>query len=30
VSLMGVFFTFVFCTVTFSNYQKNIYSGDEA
>lgn len=29
VSFMGVIFTFVFCTVTFSNYQKNVYSGDE-
>jgi hypothetical protein len=28
VSFMGVIFTFVFCTVTFSNYQKNVYSGD--
>ena len=28
VSFMGVVFTFVFCTVTFSNYQKNVYSGD--
>ena len=26
---MGVVFTFVFCTVTFSNYQKNVYSGEE-
>ncbi len=26
---MGVVFTFVFCTVTFSNYQKNVYTGDE-
>lgn len=23
---MGVFFTFIFCTVTFSNYMKDIYS----
>jgi hypothetical protein len=30
VSVMGVVFTFVFCTVTFSNYQKNVYSGDES
>ena len=29
VSVMGVVFTFVFCTVTFSNYQKNVYTGDE-
>lgn len=28
VSFMGVVFTFVFCTVTFSNYQKNVYSGE--
>jgi hypothetical protein len=28
VSFMGVVFTFVFCTVTFSNYMKNVYSGD--
>lgn len=27
---MGVVFTFVFCTVTFSNYQKNIYSVDDS
>jgi hypothetical protein len=27
---MGIVFTFVFCTVTFSNYQKNVYSGDES
>lgn len=27
---MGVVFTFVFCTVTFSNYMKNVYSGDES
>ena len=26
VSVMGVFFTFIFCTVTFSNYMRNIYS----
>ena len=25
VSLMGVVFTFIFCTVTFSNYMKNVY-----
>jgi hypothetical protein len=30
VSFMGVVFTFVFCTVTFSNYMKNVYSGDES
>lgn len=30
VSFMGVVFTFVFCTVTFSNYQKNVYSGEES
>ena len=30
VSFMGVVFSFVFCTVTFSNYMKNIYSGEEA
>lgn len=28
VSFMGVLFTFVFCTVTFSNYMKNVFSGD--
>lgn len=28
VSFMGVIFTFVFCTVTFSNYQKNIYDSE--
>ena len=27
VSFMGIVFTFVFCTVTFSNYMKNVYSG---
>jgi hypothetical protein len=27
VSFMGVVFTFVFCTVTFSNYMKNVYDG---
>ena len=27
---LGVLFTFVFCTVTFSNYLKNVYTGDEA
>jgi hypothetical protein len=26
VSLMGIFFSFIFCTVTFSNYMKDIYS----
>lgn len=26
VSVMGVFFTLIFCTVTFSNYMKNVYS----
>jgi len=26
---MGCVFTFVFCTVTFSNYLKNIYTGEE-
>jgi len=26
ISIMGVVFTIVFCTVTFSNYMKNIYS----
>jgi uncharacterized membrane protein len=26
VSFMGVVFVFVFCTVTFSNYMKNVYS----
>lgn len=26
VSVMGIFFSFIFCTVTFSNYMKNIYS----
>lgn len=26
VSIMGVFFTFIFCTVTFSNYMKDVYS----
>lgn len=30
VSFMGIVFTFVFCTVTFSNYMKNVYSGDES
>jgi hypothetical protein len=30
VSAMGVVFTFVFCTVTFSNYLKNVYTGDES
>ena len=30
VSFMGVVFAFVFCTVTFSNYMKNVFSGDEA
>ena len=25
VSLMGVVFTIIFCTVTFSNYMKNVY-----
>lgn len=31
VSLMGVVFTIIFCTVTFSNYLKNVYAdaGDE-
>ena len=28
VSLMGVVFTFVFCTVTFTNYLKDVYSED--
>ena len=28
VSFMGVVFTFVFCTVTFSNYQKNVYDAE--
>lgn len=23
---MGIFFSFIFCTVTFSNYMKDIYS----
>lgn len=27
---MGVVFTFIFCTVTFSNYQKNIYDTESA
>jgi hypothetical protein len=26
---MGVVFTIVFCTVTFSNYMKNVYTGGE-
>lgn len=26
VSLMGVVFTIIFCTVTFSNYMKNVYA----
>ena len=26
VSLMGIFFSFIFCTVTFSNYMKDIYT----
>lgn len=30
VSVMGVFFTVIFCTVTFSNYMKNVYSGGES
>ena len=30
VSVMGVVFTLVFCTVTFSNYLKNVYTGDES
>lgn len=30
ISVMGVVFTIVFCTVTFSNYMKNVYSpGDD-
>jgi hypothetical protein len=30
ISIMGVVFTIVFCTVTFSNYMKNVYSsGDD-
>jgi hypothetical protein len=27
---MGVIFAFVFCTVTFSNYQKNVYSSSDS
>lgn len=30
VSFMGVVFAFVFCTVTFSNYQKNVYSSGDS
>jgi hypothetical protein len=26
ISIMGVVFTIVFCTVTFSNYMKNVYT----
>lgn len=26
VSLMGIFFSFIFCTVTFSNYMKDLYT----
>lgn len=29
VSFMGVVFVFVFCTVTFSNYMKNVYAEGE-
>lgn len=28
-SFMGVVFVFVFCTVTFSNYMKNVYAEGE-
>jgi hypothetical protein len=29
VSFMGVVFVFIFCTVTFSNYMKNVYAEGE-
>ena len=30
VSIMGVFFTIIFCTVTFSNYMKDVYSPSDS
>ena len=27
---MGVFFTIIFCTVTFSNYMKDVYSPSDS
>ena len=30
VSLMGVVFVVIFCTVTFSNYMKNVYEDEAA
>jgi inositol 1,4,5-triphosphate receptor type 1/inositol 1,4,5-triphosphate receptor type 3 len=30
VSVMGIFFTIIFCTVTFSNYMKNVYSSSDS